>query len=85
MDFEALLNRLCELLRLLVHNGAMTERGLARRVGLSQPHIHNVLQGRRILTSQTADLIMSALQISVWDLAEDAEHAAEERRGRRIE
>jgi hypothetical protein len=46
----------------------MTERGLARMTGVSQPHIHNVLKGVRILTPEIADAILRALQLSVLDL-----------------
>ena len=56
-----------------VRNGEWTERGLARRVGMSQSHIHNVLSGARILTPPTADRIMQGLALSVLDLIQEAD------------
>jgi len=73
LDFDGLLGRLLAWLRSQVHNGALTERGLARRAGLSQSHIHNVLKGRRVLTPTTADRILEALGLSLLDLLEAAE------------
>jgi hypothetical protein len=73
MDFEGLLGRLLIRLRMMVRNGEITERGLAIRVGLSQPHIHNVLCGTRILTPKIADMILFSLRISLLDLVEAGE------------
>lgn len=66
--FGELLERLKQALRERVRNGELTERGLARRVGLSQAHIHNVLNGKRILTSSVADRLMAELRLSLFDL-----------------
>ncbi len=68
--FVELLERLKQALTERVRNGELTERGLARRVGLSQAHIHNVLNGKRILTSSVADRLMSELRLSLFDLVE---------------
>jgi len=68
MGFRQLLDRVRERLREQVRNGHLTERELARRLALSQPHIHNVLKGERILTPDLADLILSFLGIDVLDL-----------------
>src|SRR5688572_20640405 len=68
MHFLQLRERLLVLLRARVRNGQLTERGLARAVGFSQPHIHNVLKGTRILSPEIADLILSQLNLSVLDL-----------------
>jgi transcriptional regulator with XRE-family HTH domain len=73
LDFEELLGRLLAWLRSQVRNGALTERGLARRAGLSQSHIHNVLKGARILTPTTADRILEALGVSLLDLLDREE------------
>jgi transcriptional regulator with XRE-family HTH domain len=70
MNFSGLLQRLLDRLKKQVHNGELTERSLARRVGLSQSHIHNVLKGARILTPNTADRILRELKISLLDLIE---------------
>ena len=72
MGFTLLLECLVERACTEVRNGALTERGLARRAGLSQSHVHNVLCGARILTPRTADLILAALEMSVQDLLEEA-------------
>ena len=72
MHFCTLLELLLEHLRGLIRNGRITERGLARSTGLSQSHIHNVLSGVRFLTPQTADLILTAMGLSVTDMMERA-------------
>jgi hypothetical protein len=68
MVFAILLDRLREDVRQRVRNGEITERGLARRIGLSQSHTHNVLSGARILTPSIADRILVELGLSVTDL-----------------
>jgi hypothetical protein len=70
MFFNNLQNSLLHNLKTRVSNGELTERGLARLVGISQPHMHNVLNGRRILSSELADQILEKLHISVLDLIE---------------
>ena len=47
MLFADVRNALTAVLRARVRNGELTERGLARLVGVSQPHIHNVLKGSK--------------------------------------
>jgi hypothetical protein len=61
---------LLESLRTRVRNGELTERGLARLVGVSQPHMHNVLKGYRFLSQDLADQILQCLNISVFDLVD---------------
>ena len=68
MRFCLLLESLLDDLRVRLRNGQLTERGLARRTGLSQSHVHNVLSGARFLTPQTADAILNALGLSVRDV-----------------
>jgi hypothetical protein len=82
MNFEDLQRRLVEELRWRVNNGEVTERGLARYVGISQPHIHKVLKGSKILSTKYCDRILSALSLSLFDLAEpfDAEEWLRQRR-----
>jgi transcriptional regulator with XRE-family HTH domain len=58
--------------RLRIRNGEITERGLARRVGVSQVHIHNVLKGARAMTPALADKILDDLGISLLDLIDRA-------------
>jgi transcriptional regulator with XRE-family HTH domain len=68
MTIDDLLISLRTLLVERVRNGELTERGLARRIGISQAHMHNVLKGVRILTPEVADLILRELRMSVEDL-----------------
>jgi transcriptional regulator with XRE-family HTH domain len=73
MSFHDLLHRLVVLLRERVSSGQMTERGLARVTGISQPHIHNVLNGKRLLSIETADHICRQLKLDLLDLLEGRE------------
>lgn len=70
MTFLDLQQRLLEELRQRVRSGAATERGLARLTGISQPHLHNVLKGKRFLSMQKADEVLHRLQIDVLSLIE---------------
>ena len=71
--FGELQARLLEHVRLRIRNGELTERNLARTIGMSQPHVHNVLKGARALTPGMADLILSGLGLSAIDMAKAAE------------
>jgi len=53
----------------------LTERGLARLTGISQPHVHNVLKGVRILSLRATDTILRRLDLSVADLLDPEEEA----------
>jgi transcriptional regulator with XRE-family HTH domain len=64
-DFQRLL---MNNLRGRVRNGELTERSLAKAVGISQPHIHNILKGVRILSPEIGDLILRKLNLSLIDL-----------------
>ena len=68
MSFEMLRSRLMEHLRSRIQNGELTERSLARLSSISQPHIHNVLKGAKILSPKLEDRILAALKISILDL-----------------
>ena len=68
MTFDDLRTRLVNNLRLRVRSGEVTERSLARLTGISQPHLHHVLKGKRRLSLETADLILRRLDIDVRDL-----------------
>jgi transcriptional regulator with XRE-family HTH domain len=74
MYFETLQQRLLDFVRWRVRNGELTERRLAGLIGVSQPHMHNVLKGIRTLSPGIADRILKAMEMSVLDLvaAEDA-------------
>ncbi len=83
VTFATLHRRMLSHVRGLLANGELTERGLARMAGVSQPHIHNVLKGARVLTSDVGDLLIGALELSLLELAESEELGAvlEGRRG----
>jgi len=59
-----------------VQAGEISERALARRAGLSQPHLHNVLKGVRALSPAAADQLMRALDVSVPQLLWFGPHLA---------
>jgi len=70
MNFQDLHQRLVEHLRQRVRSGEITERSLARSTGVSQPHIHNVLKGRKTLSAKMADSLLRRLRIDLLDLVE---------------
>ena len=71
LTFERLQLNLIQHLRDRVHNGQLTERSLARITGISQPHLHNVLKGKRLLSFQKLDRILSYLELDLIDLIKD--------------
>lgn len=73
VGFSLLQKRLLDYIRQQLSNGELTERRLARVIGVSQPHMHNVLKGVRALTPEVADLCLAGLGISVLDLVETRE------------
>jgi plasmid maintenance system antidote protein VapI len=68
VTFTLIQKRLLEELRQRLRNGDFTERGLARIVGISQPHIHNVLKGVRSLSPDLGDQVISGLDLSLMEL-----------------
>jgi len=73
VNFKHLEHRfLCEL-RERIRSGAVTERGLARLTGVSQPHIHNVLKGKRFFSLEKADQVLGSLGLDVLDLIDPYE------------
>jgi plasmid maintenance system antidote protein VapI len=73
MTVGDLQQRFLVLLRKRIRNGELTVRGLARMVGVSQPHMHNVLNGKRSFSIETTDDIMRQLRVDVLDLIEPDE------------
>ncbi|MBI2688764.1 MAG: hypothetical protein HYX27_20880 [Acidobacteria bacterium] len=67
-SFHGLQFRLLEHLRKRIRNGEITERGLARLTGISQPHVHNVLKGVRTLSPDLADVLLSRFRLTLLDL-----------------
>ena len=80
MTFQDAQVRLIAHVRDRIHNGELTERGLARRIGMSQPHVHNVLKGVRNLSPELFDAILKYFQMSLLDLAPSEELEANLRR-----
>jgi transcriptional regulator with XRE-family HTH domain len=74
--FRQLESRLVSALRERIRSGDLTERGTARLAGLSQPHIHNVLKGKRSLSLDAADSILRAVHLDTVDLFRSSELVA---------
>lgn len=53
---------------LRIQNGDITERRLAKMIGLSQSQMHNVLKGSRTLKPEIADLLIAQLCIPAVSL-----------------
>ena len=66
-------DRLMEQVRARLRSGEFTERSLARRLGISQPHVNNVLRGRRKFSPKIADHLLKYLHCSLLDLYADGE------------
>lgn len=69
MTYQDAQAKLLAYVRDRVHNGEFTERGLARLIGISQPHVHNVLKGVRNLSEEIFDSMLEHFQLSLLDLA----------------
>jgi hypothetical protein len=82
MYFELLQLRLIANVRRRVQHGELTERGLARATGISQPHLHNMLKGVRVLSPPMADLLLRHLHMTVLDLLDTDEFTARHPGGR---
>ncbi len=68
IDFQGLQSLLITHLRERVRSGEITERRLARVTGISQPHLHNVLKGKRLLSVEKSDQILHQLRLNLLDL-----------------
>jgi len=62
--------------RTLVSRGEISERGLARLIGYSQPHVHNVLAGVRYMNVRFADDLLNGLGLSLSDLTSSTNRPA---------
>ncbi len=60
-------------LRERIRRGEITERGLARLTRVSQPHMHHVLKGERVLSADMADRVLHHLRMDLLDLVEPGE------------
>jgi hypothetical protein len=70
VTFGQLQIRLLRHLRDKIRNGEITERSLARITGISQPHLHNVLKEKRLLSAEKADRILCYLRLDLRALLE---------------
>jgi hypothetical protein len=68
VHIEELYERLVDVARQRIRSGELTERGLSRLCGVSQPHIHNVLKQIRALSPASADRLMQALGVTLPEL-----------------
>jgi predicted transcriptional regulator len=75
MNFQELNVRLIAHLRDRISSGEISERGLARLTGVSQPHIHNVLKGKRTFSTEISDIILFFLKLDLLDLIDPEELA----------
>jgi hypothetical protein len=73
LRFADLRLRLIASVREKVRSGEMTERGLARLTKISQPHIHNVLKGKKLFSLEVCDIILQELHLDIFDLVGPAE------------
>ena len=73
VNFAQLQDRLISFVTWRIRSGEFTERGLARVLGVSQPHLHNVLKGVRPLKPEFADSLLRQFEITVLDLLDLAE------------
>lgn len=71
-----LCNRLMESLKVSIASGSLTVRRLAKEIGVSQPHMQNVMNGKRALTMALADRLLEYQHRSVLDLATASELGA---------
>ncbi|MBZ5610256.1 MAG: helix-turn-helix domain-containing protein [Acidobacteriia bacterium] len=80
MTFQDAQAKLLAHVRDRIRNGELTERGLARLIGVSQPHVHNVLKGVRNLSPEIFDSILQYFRMSLPDLASTEDLEASLRR-----
>jgi hypothetical protein len=79
MNFHDLHLSLITHIRDRIRSGELSERGLARLTGVSQPHIHNVLKGKRTFSTEISDVILFFLKLDVLDLISPEEVAKRKR------
>src|SRR5690349_4434331 len=77
MNFREAQTRLLAVLQDRIRNGDLTERGIARLTGISQPHIHNVLKRVRTLSPGVFDVILETFNLTLLDLCAEEELRAQ--------
>ncbi len=73
MTYQDVQLRLLAYVRSQITNGELTERGFARLIGISQPHVHNVLKGVRKLSPNIFDIALKYFHLSLLDLIPSSE------------
>ncbi len=73
MRFRTLQDNLRKLIWTRVDSGQLTGLKLARLTGFQQAHISNFLNGKRGLSIEGMDKVLSVLRISALDLLDPAE------------
>ena len=73
MTYQDVQLRLLAYVRSQITNGELTERGFARLIGISQPHVHNVLKGVRKLSPNLLGLALKYFHLSLLDLIPSSE------------
>ncbi len=68
LTFEDAQFKLLAYIRNRIRNGELTERALARQIGISQPHVHNALKGVRTFSPKVLDSILRRFQLSLFEL-----------------
>ena len=73
IDFDTVRARLIAFVRARINSGDLSERGLARILGISQSHVHNVLKGARRLQPELGDRLMKKFGLTILDLLQKEE------------
>ena len=77
LTFAILSERLRLFVATKIYNGEFTERGLAANLGISQPHLHNVLKKQRSLRPDFADRLLTYFGMGLLDLVPPDELSAQ--------
>ena len=67
--FHGVTQRLLAVIRRQIRSGDLSERRLAKLADVSQPHMHNVLAGKRGLAPAVGDRLLGVLGLSLSELA----------------
>jgi len=76
MNLAELQQALIAVAQTRIRSGHLSVRGLARLSGVSQPHLHHALKNLRTLSTESADRLMRALNLSTEDLIWEASGGA---------
>lgn len=79
LTFTELFSRLIMEVLFRINSGDLSERQLARLLGLSQPQLHNVLKGKRRLQPVVADRLLQIFGLSIVDLLSPVNSSPSER------